>query len=67
MTLLPRPLDSDDEVRNERSKVKGDMDDLEVLRMDGLSRVYRTNLGRNSRVAVNQLCFRAHKGEVGEL
>ena len=64
VTSLPLPLDDDEDVRAERLKVTSDDRDSEILRMNGLSRVYRTNLGRSRRVAVNQLCLRVNKGEV---
>ncbi len=64
VTSLPLPLDSDDDVRAERSKVTAEEGDSEILRMNALSRVYRTNLGRSRRVAVNQLCLSVNKGEV---
>lgn len=64
MTSLPEPLDSDEEVCRERAKVKNNESYNEILSMDDLSRVYRINLGRHKRVAVNQLCLKVNKGEV---
>ncbi len=66
---LPLPLNTDEEVCSERSKVKeGEVEGgSDVLTIKDLSRVYHTNLHRNRRVAVNQLCLGVKKGEVSQL
>ncbi len=63
---LPLPLDTDDEVCSERSKVKEGEGGSDILTIEDLSRVYHTNLHRNRKVAVNQLCLGVKKGEVGQ-
>lgn len=63
---LPAPEGEDEEVLKERATILQDTqspDDLLVLR--NLTKIYGTRCSPQYRLAVNQLCLRMEKGEVG--
>ena len=61
---LPQPYDNDSAVVEERSKVRRGVDDGYIVWMDGLSKIYRSDVLGHRKVVVNQLSLRVRQGEV---
>ena len=61
---LPPPIGTDTAVEKERLKVKRGGRDDDILTLESLSKVYRTDLLGQKRVVVNQLSLSMPKAEV---
>ena len=61
---LPQPYDNDSAVVEERSKVSRGLGDGYIVSMDGLSKIFRSDVFSHPKVVVNQLSLGVRKGEV---
>lgn len=62
VTLKPiRPEEEDDDVHRERQRIERGGESDDILRLDNLTKVYRS--GKRKNVAVNRLCVGVPKGE----
>jgi len=63
---LPEPEGEDEDVERERAVVMTTLpDDQDLLVLRNLTKIYGTRCSAQHRLAVNQLCLRMEKGEVG--